>query len=302
MKKTFRIATRESNLALAQANQVGKALVAADPEVSYELVKLKTTGDKFLGDLNKVGGKGVFTKEIEEALLDGRADIAMHSMKDVPAVMHEDLIIPAILKRDDIRDVVVGLGLSELEAGQKVGTSSSRRGSQIKATFPDLEIVPFRGNVETRIAKLNKGEADAILLAKAGLDRLGLQDKIKEVLEPDIMMPALGQGAVGIQCRKDDKETLEFLKKVNDRDTLVCLTAERELVKVLEADCHSPIAGFCEVTKGGNLRFMAMVVSPDGKVVLRARHKMGYDEAHELGKTVAEDLLDQGAAKYINKA
>lgn len=303
MSRTYRIATRQSRLAQAQANLVGKALIKADIGSQYELVFITTTGDTFMGDLSKVGGKGAFVKEIEEALLNGEADIAVHSMKDVPHTLPEGLLIAACLPRDDIRDAVLcrnGDSLVSLKPGAKIGTSAIRRAMQLRGNFPHLEIVPLRGNVDTRIEKLDKGEVDAILLAKCGLDRLNLQNRISEVLEPDMMCPAGGQGAIGIECRENDADLRKILATINDADTFACVRAEREMLRVLGGNCHTPVAGFCQVTKNNNLRLIAMVGSPDGKKVMRTRQKMGYDQWKELGEACAQDLLDQGAEEIIH--
>lgn len=303
MSRMYRIATRQSKLAQAQANLVGKALVKADPGSRYELLFVTTTGDTFMGDLSKVGGKGAFVKEIEDALLRNEADIAVHSMKDVPHTLPEGLMVAACLPRDDIRDAVLcrdGGSLVALKNGAKIGTSAIRRAMQLRATFPHLNIVPLRGNVDTRIEKLDKGEVDAILLAKCGLDRLGLEGRISEVLEPDMMCPAGGQGAIGVECRESDADLRAVLAKINHADTFACVAAEREMLRVLGGNCHTPVAGFCQVTKNNNLRLIAMVGSPDGKTVLRTRHKMAYDRWQELGRAAAEDLLSQGAEEIIH--
>lgn len=299
----IRIATRGSRLALVQARLAGDALQKQTGR-PYALVTVKTTGDKFMGDLSKVGGKGVFVKEIEEALQAGEADIAVHSMKDVPGAEEqpEGLVIAAILPREDIRDVCVcreGESFVALKPGAKVGTSSLRRATQLKATFPYLDIVPMRGNVDTRLEKLKNKEVDVLILAKAGLERLNLTNRISEVFEPDMMCPAVGQGAIGIQCRKDDTDMLKALAAINDRDTFICVSAERAMLEVLNGNCHTPIAGYCQVTKGGNLRLIAMVASMDGKEIIRTRQKMPYNDPAALGVAAGKDLQAQGADRII---
>jgi len=194
------------------------------------------------------------------------------------------------------------IDFSALTKGCVVGTSSPRREAQIKAFFPDLTVKPIRGNIDTRLKKLDRGDFDAILLAKAGMDRVNLNARITDVFEPDMIMPALGQGTVGMECRDDDKETINLLAKINHKNTFTCLSAERAMLNTLGGDCFTPVAGYCEVTKGGHLRFIAMVISADGQTVFRARHKMSYTQAEKLGKAVAKDLLSQGAADIIKQA
>jgi len=302
-KTPIRIATRGSRLALVQARMAGDALQKQTGR-PYELISVKTTGDKFMGDLSTVGGKGVFVKEVEDAVMDGEADIAVHSMKDVPGP-HEQpagLVIPAMLPREDIRDVCVcreGESFVALKKGSKIGTSSLRRATQLRATFPDLEVVPIRGNVDSRLEKLKNKEVDALMLAKAGLDRLNLTGRISEVFEPDMMCPAVGQGAIGVQCREDDADMIEMLKSINHTDTFTCVTAERAMLEVLAGNCHTPIAGYCEVTKGGSLRLIALVTSLDGREVVRTRQKMPYDNPITIGQTAGQDLQKQGADRII---
>lgn len=300
--KTIRIATRESELAQVQARAVGDALVKANKGLEYELIFVTTTGDKFMGDLSKVGGKVAFVKEIEEMLLRGDAEIAAHSMKDVPTLLPEGLIIPSVLPRADIRDVVVcrkGELFANLKDGSIIGTSSVRRGAQIKCSFPHLKVKPIRGNVQTRISKLDKGEFDAIILAKCGLDRLGQEKRITTVLEPDMMCPSVSQAVIGVECREDDKETIKLLKTINHEPTWQCVNTERRYLDNLGGSCHTPIGGFVEITKGGNLRLIGLVSSLDGKKILRTRHKLAYDEWEKLADTSAADLMEQGAKELI---
>ena len=306
MAKKFRIVTRKSKLALIQVNLVVDALKAKNPDFEYEIIEILSEGcyDRFKGNLQEIGGKGVFVKDLEKALLAGDADFAVHSMKDVPTdeEMPEGLVIPSVLPRADIRDVIVcreGDSLVSLKEGSVVGTSSVRRSSQIYAHFPHLKTAPIRGNVDTRLQKLKNGEVDAIMLAKAGLDRLGLTDRATEVMEPDMIMPSCAQGVVGIQCRADDEETKELVKSINHEDTMVCLTAERSMLEKLGGNCHTPVGGYCEITKGGNLRLLAMVASPDGQKIARARVKMGMDPV-AIGHAAADELFAEGAEGILN--
>lgn len=301
-KKVIKIATRQSILAQVQARAVGDAIVKKHPDYEYELHFITTTGDKFMGDLSKVGGKVAFVKEVDEALLNGEAHIAAHSMKDVPTDMPEGLVIRAMLPRADIRDAIVcreGEDFANLKEGAIVGTSSVRRAAQLRYAFPHLEVKPVRGNVQTRLDKLRKREYDALVLAKAGLDRLDLEKRISDVLEPDMMCPAVSQGAIGVECRADDAEMVKIVESINDEPTWHCVNTERAYLDHLGGSCHTPIAGFVEITKGGNLRLIGLVASEDGKQILRTRHKMGYDEWEKLARTAADDLFDQGAEAII---
>lgn len=302
MSRVLRIGTRKSKLALVQTETVIAELKKSNPDLRCEVVHISTTGDKFMGDLNKVGGKGVFVKEIEEALLNNTIDIAVHSMKDVPYNMTDGLVISSMLERDDIRDVAIcktATSFIDLDEGSKVGTSSLRRASQIKSAFPYLNIVPIRGNIHTRLQKMEDGEVSAIVLAKAGIDRMDWADKITVVFEPDMLCPAIGQGAIGMQCRADDELIKEDLAKINHKDTFTCVSVERIVIRMLAGTCQTPIGGFCEVTKGGNLRMIALVATPDGSKIIRSRHKLPYEDAEVLGEVVAKDLLNQGALEML---
>ena len=306
MAKIHRIITRKSKLALAQVEMVIQAIKKVHPDFEYEIIEVLSEGcyERFQGKIEDLGGKGAFVKDLEQAILDNNADFAVHSMKDVPTDQDipEGLIFPAVLERGDMRDVAVcraGESFVGLKEGSKVGTSSVRRSAQIKAAFPHLELVPLRGNVPTRIEKVNNGEVDAAILAKAGLDRLGLTDLIAEVFEPDMMLPAVGQGIVGVECRNQDQDLIALLEKVNHQDTFTCITAERAMLQGLGGNCHTPIGGYCEVTKGGNLRMIAHVTSLDGDKLVRAREKMDYNNPQALGEKIAEELIKQGADKLI---
>jgi hydroxymethylbilane synthase len=297
-KKLIRIATRESLLALWQAEYVATALQNAHPGLEVELVKMKSKGDKILDTpLAKIGGKGLFVKELEDGMLNGDADIAVHSMKDVPMELPEGLHLPVICPREDPRDAFVSNKVSsvhDLPQGAVVGTSSLRRQAQLLAMRPDLEIRFLRGNVQTRLRKLDDGEYDAIILAGAGLKRLKLEERITEMLEVTTMLPACGQGAVGIECREDDDELNVMLSVLNDAKTSARVRTERAMNRRLEGGCQVPIAGYAELDHGV-IVMHALVASPDGKEVIHGNIS-GYPEAaEELGIALAEDLLARGA-------
>jgi len=301
-KKIIRIATRKSPLALWQAEHVAERLEKAFPEVKTELVKMVTRGDKILDSpLAKIGGKGLFVKELEQGMLEGTADIAVHSMKDVPVEFPEGLHLAVILNREDPTDAFVSNkypSLNDLPSHAKVGTCSLRRQCQIKERFPDAEILSLRGNVNTRLAKLDAGEFDAIILASAGLKRLGMGDRITECLDPDISLPAIGQGAIGIECRADDQQINDYLKVLHDQPTTIRLTAERAMNERLNGGCQVPIAGFAEI-QGDTLLMRGLVGSPDGVTLYRAERKGSFAEAKEIGIAIADDLLAQGADKIL---
>lgn len=301
-EKIIRIATRKSPLALWQAEHVAERLEKAFPDLKTELVKMTTRGDKILdAPLAKVGGKGLFVKELEQGMLEGSADIAVHSMKDVPVEFPEGLHLAAILPREDPTDAFVSkhyTSLAELPAKARIGTSSLRRQCQIKEKYPDAEILSLRGNVNTRLAKLDAGEYDAIILASAGLKRLGMAYRITECLSTDISLPAIGQGAIGIECRTDDKEINQLLSVLHDPQTSVCVTAERAMNARLNGGCQVPIAGFAQL-RGEQLFMRGLVGSPDGSVLYRAERWGSLDQAETIGRLIAEDLLAQGADKIL---
>ncbi|WP_025322111.1 hydroxymethylbilane synthase [Deferrisoma camini] len=302
--KTLRIATRKSQLALWQANWVKSELERLHPGLEVELVKVVTKGDKILDvPLAKVGGKGLFVKEIEDALLDGRADIAVHSMKDVPTELPEGLHLPVICEREDPRDAWFsrdGAGLGDLPAGSRVGTSSLRRQAQLRAVRPDLEFENLRGNVDTRLRKLAEGGYDAIVLAAAGVKRLGFADRITELLGPDVTLPAIGQGAVGIECRVDDPETNARIAPLRHQPTWTTVTAERAFLARLEGGCQVPIAAFGEL-RDGTLRLRGLVGSLDGSTLIRAERTGPAEAAADLGRGLAEELLDRGAREILDE-
>lgn len=297
------IATRESPLALWQANWVKARLEEIHPELAIRLLGITTQADKILEiPLTEIGGKGLFVKELEEALYDGRADIAVHSMKDVPMDLPSGLCLPVMCEREEPRDVFVSNefdSLLDLPTGAIVGTSSSRRESQVRALRSDLSIAHLRGNVNTRLAKLDRGEYAGILLAAAGLIRLGFEDRIRTFLSLEQSLPAAGQGVLGIECREGDAETLALINPLNHTESAVCVTAERAMCRRLGGGCQVPVAAFAEM-KDDKIRLRGLVARVDGTLLLRAEYSDKAENAESLGKTVAEDLLSQGAQEILN--
>ena len=304
MEKTLRIATRKSPLALWQAEHVAARLQAVHPGLQVELVKMVTRGDKILDTpLAKVGGKGLFVKELEQGILEGIADIAVHSMKDVPAELPEGLHLTAILTREDPRDALVSqkyTGLAALPDDARIGTSSLRRQCQLKLRLPRCQIASLRGNVGTRLEKLETENLDAIILAAAGLIRLGLADRITEVLAPEASLPAVGQGAIGIECRQNDSRINEWLTVLHDPDTADCVTAERSFNHRLNGGCQVPIAGYAEL-RGDQIRLRGLVARPDGRAQVRGEVEGHRTEARVLGVCLAERLLSQGADSILRE-
>jgi hydroxymethylbilane synthase len=302
--KTIRIATRQSPLALWQAEHVAARLEQAFPGLKTELVKMVTRGDKILdAPLAKVGGKGLFVKELEQGMLDDAADIAVHSMKDVPVEFPDGLHLAVILEREDPTDAFVSnryQSLDELPGNARIGTSSLRRQCQIKARFPDAEIISLRGNVNTRLAKLDAGEYDAIILASAGLKRLGMGGRISTRLSADESLPAMGQGAIGIECRSDDTEIHAYLKVLHDEATSICVTAERAMNARLNGGCQVPIAGYAEIREDA-LFMRGLVGNPNGSVLYRAEGDSPLHGAEALGVRIADALLAQGADKILRE-
>jgi hydroxymethylbilane synthase len=302
--KKIRIGTRGSQLALWQANWVKDKLSEWNPDIEIEIHKIKTTGDKILDvPLAKVGGKGLFVKEIEEALLDKRIDIAVHSMKDVPTDLPKGLSIHAITEREDPRDALIskdGIKLKELKKGAKIGTSSLRRQVQLLNFRGDFEIHHLRGNLNTRMKKLNGGDFDAIMLASAGVKRMGWGDKITEYLPYEISLPAIGQGALGIEIRDSDKEVGRIIERFNHRETSLCVRAERAFLKRLEGGCQVPIAAFGTISKEG-VKLEGLVGSIDGKTLLRDSEEDKENRVEELGVRLAEKLLNMGADKILKE-
>jgi len=302
--ETLRIATRKSPLALWQAEHVASLLRAAHPGLEVSLVKMVTTGDRILdAPLAKVGGKGLFVKELEQGLLGNHADIAVHSMKDVPVELPPGLHIGAILKREDPRDALVCCNYPDLQSlpdDACIGTSSLRRQCQLQQRFPGWRIRTLRGNVGTRVGKLDAGEYDAIILAAAGLKRLGWEGRISQLIDPDLCLPAIGQGAIGIECRSDDERVNAWIEPLHNLETAVCVAAERALNARLEGGCQVPIAGYA-VLRDGRLFLRGRVGMPDGSRLLAEEAEAAFEAAETLGRQVAESLLNQGAEGILKE-
>ncbi|QGY27529.1 hydroxymethylbilane synthase [Pantoea cypripedii] len=305
LDKIFRIATRQSPLALWQAQYVQQRLMAAHPGLRVELVPMVTKGDVILDTpLAKVGGKGLFVKELELAMLENRADLAVHSMKDVPVDFPEGLGLVTICEREDPRDAFVSNHYDSIDAlpqGAVVGTSSLRRQCQLSARRPDLVIRSLRGNVGTRLGKLDAGEYDAIILAAAGLKRLGLEERIRLALPAELSLPAVGQGAVGIECRLDDAELITLLQALNDGDTAVCVRAERAMNTRLEGGCQVPIGSFAVLEEGDQLWLRGLVGSPDGSQMITGERRGPRTQAEQMGISLAEELLENGARDILRE-
>lgn len=294
------IATRRSKLALWQAEFVKNALEKVRPGVEMKLLAMTTSGDKWLNaPLAEIGGKGLFIKELEAALLAGEAKIAVHSMKDIPAVLPDGFSLPVIAFREDPRDVLVsrnGEKLSELPTGARIGSSSLRRQSQVYAVRRDLDICPVRGNVNTRLSKLDSGEYDALLLASAGLNRLQLAARVTEYLDTNICLPAGGQGALGIECLANDEALIEFLSPLDDADVRACVEAERGVSAGLEADCSAPLGAHATIVDGW-ITLRAVLATPDGSEILRAAASGTQPDA--LARDVVADLAGQGGLELL---
>lgn len=302
MKKTFRIATRQSPLAIAQAELIQTRLQQQCPLYDFVLVSMTTSGDRFLDkNLFEIGGKGLFVKELEQALLDHQADLAVHSMKDVPMQFPEGLGIVAITERENPFDTFISresLSIDQLPSGARIGTASLRRQCQLRALRSDIVIEDLRGNVNTRLEKLHRHQFDAIVLAVAGLKRLHLEQHIQSILSPDICLPAVGQGALGIECRLDDAETRQIVSVLNDIVTERCVLAERAVNQVLDGGCHAPIAAFAEITQQ-SIYLRARVGAIDGSVILQAEKKGSAEQFEMIGQEVAKELLQKGAKKIL---
>ncbi|MEV0093926.1 hydroxymethylbilane synthase [Streptomyces sp. NPDC050738] len=301
----IRIVSRSSPMALAQVERVRAELAVLHPGLRTEVVPVTTSGDRWMGDLAKLGGKGAFTKEVDAALLAGEADLAVHCVKDIPAdrPLPAGTVFAAFLKRDDIRDALIhpgGATLDELPAGTRIGTSSVRRIAQLAASHPELECVPMRGNANRRLEKLAAGEADALLLAVAGLERIGRTDVITETLSVDTMCPPIGAGILALQCREDDTATIDAVSGLGDPPSWKEATAERMFLHVLQGHCNSPIAGYARAERNGELSLRARVFTPDGKTVLNAHEWAGPLDPATLGTSVAVALLRQGARELID--
>ncbi|MDH6134903.1 hydroxymethylbilane synthase [Kitasatospora sp. MAA4] len=301
----IRIVSRSSPMALAQVERVRTELTALHPGLRTEVVPVTTSGDRWTGALSELGGKGAFTKEVDAALLAGEADLAVHCVKDVPAdrPLPAGTVFAAFLRRDDIRDALVhpgGLTLDELPPGTRIGTSSVRRVAQLTVSHPHLTCVPFRGNVNRRLEKLDAGEADALLVAASGLTRIGLAERATEILSVDTMCPPIGAGVLALQCREDDAATIAAVTALNDAAAWRETTAERMFLHVLQGHCNSPIAGFARAERDGRLSLRGRVFSPDGKTVLDAHEWAGPLDPATLGTSVAVALLRQGARELID--
>ncbi|MEX2237180.1 MAG: hydroxymethylbilane synthase [Dehalococcoidia bacterium] len=304
MSRVFVVGTRGSALALKQTDMAVGALGRASRDTAHEVREIKTEGDRDQQTpLSAVAGRGVFTSDLEQALLREELDIAVHSLKDLPTTETEGLILGAILPRGDVRDAVIsryGMFLQELPPGSTVGTSSSRRVAQLRSSYPGLKAESIRGNVDTRIRKLRRGEYDAIVLAAAGLERLGRLDEATEILETDEMMPAPGQGAIALQCRGADTETLNLLRSVDHAPTRAAVTAERAVLDVLEGGCSVPVGAYASVD-GLMLKLAAVVCSPDGETVIKESSEGPAADPETLGRQLGGRLLELGAAELIKQ-
>jgi len=304
----LRIGTRGSPLALAQAEEVRAALAAAHPELArpdaVEVVVIKTAGDKILDrPLADIGGKGLFTKEIDESMLDCRIDLAVHSMKDLPTWLPDGLALIAMLEREDPRDALISAkadGLAELPAGAVVGTSSLRRKAQILGRRPDLKVVEFRGNVQTRLRKLAEGQADATLLALAGLKRLGLVNAASAVIGTDDILPAVAQGAIGLTCRTGDSRSRGFAFSLDHAETTTRVVAERALLEVLDGSCRTPIAALAEFTGDGVLGLRGLIARPDGSEVIETTRSGAGTDADAMGRDAGEELRRRGGSRFFD--
>ena len=300
----LRIGTRASKLALKQSEWVKGKIEARHPDVNVDLIRIKTMGDKILDSpLSKIGGKGLFVKEIEDALLERKVDLAVHSMKDVPAELPDRLMLSTFPEREDPADALISIGdqtLDQLPRGATVGTSSLRRGTQLLHTRPDIELVPLRGNVDTRLRKLESGNLHAIILAAAGLKRLGLSSRITQTLSFDQVLPAVGQGALGIEVRRDDKQTINLLSFLDHKTTRITVTTERAFLKEIEGGCQVPIAGLAQLNED-KLSFEGMVAELDGSRILREEIIGTKDQAEEIGIDLARRLLDSGADRILEE-
>ena len=299
----LRIATRKSPLALWQAEHVRELLQAEYPGLRVELLTMSTQGDRVLDSpLAKIGGKGLFVKELELAMLEGRADIAVHSMKDVPAVLPKGLVIGAILEREDPRDAFVSNqfnSIGDLPRGARVGTSSLRRQCQLRAVRPDLQIMDLRGNVGTRLSKLDGGDYDAIVLACAGLMRLGMGERITHAIEAGEMLPAIAQGVIGIECRLGDGEVAGLIRPLAHLDTSLRTRAERAMNAALAGGCQAPVAGYSEL-QDGLIGLRGLVGWPDGSDIIRAAISGPPEDAEMMGRQLAEELLARGARPILD--
>lgn len=300
----IRIATRKSPLALWQANYVKQQLLAIHPDLSVELIPMVTKGDILLDSpLSKIGGKGLFVKQLEEAILNNEADIAVHSIKDIPVHFPDGLTLATICKRDDVRDAFISNryeNLSQLPSGAVVGTSSLRRQCQLRAHYPHLHIKDLRGNIGTRLAKLDNQEYDAIILAAVGLKRLSLQDRIKQYIDTDVILPAVGQGAIGIETRANDKQILALLAPLDDQHSRICIQAERAMNQQLQGGCQVPIACYSQILDD-KLFLKGLVGKTDGSTIIKVPLSGSITQAEQLGRDVANKLLMLGAKAILEE-
>jgi hydroxymethylbilane synthase len=298
--RILRIGTRGSMLAKWQAESIRKKLFAATG-VEAEIVIIKTSGDRMQqAPLTQIGGKGIFIKELEDALLEETIDVAVHSVKDVPTDIPSRLMFPAVCRRDDVRDCLVGSTLANLRHGARVGTSSLRRQAQFRHLRPDLDLRDVRGNVDTRLRKVESGEYEAVVLAKAGLDRLGLSQRISEVLSPEVCMPAVGQGAIAVECRLKDTEAGDLLAPLDDAETRTAILAERALLAALQGGCQVPLGAWARVERG-ELLLDACVCSVDGSQYVKQRATAPPEQAAQLGEHMARLLIEAGAQSILEE-
>lgn len=303
-RKKLRIGTRGSQLALWQANWIRRQIKEKYPDIDIEQIIIKTTGDLIQNRaLSEIGGKGLFVKELESALLDNQIDLAVHSMKDVPSFIPDGLDISVITKREDPSDVLIAPGydsLASLPQGAKVGTSSLRRAAQLIHYRSDLVIEPLRGNVDTRLRKVKEGQYAATVLAMAGLKRLNRDDEITERLPFSVMLPAIAQGAIGIETRNEDKQTIPYIEHLHDPSTTDCITAERTLLTILEGNCRTPLAGHCQ-QNGENLELKTLISYPDGTNFVRFEATAPRSQARKLGEQAAAYLLENGGKEILDQ-
>jgi hydroxymethylbilane synthase len=298
--RILRIGTRGSMLAKWQAESIRKQLFAATG-MEAEIVIIKTSGDKMQqAPLTQIGGKGIFIKELEEALLEETIDLAVHSVKDVPTDIPSRLMFPAVCRRDDVRDCLVGSTLANLRQGARVGTGSLRRQAQLRRIRPDLDLRDLRGNVDTRLRKVESGEYEAVMVSKAGLDRLGLSKRIAEVVSPDVCMPAVGQGAIAVQCRLKDTEAGDLLAPLDDAETRTAVIAERALLAALQGGCQVPMGAWARIERG-ELLLDAYVCSVDGVQYVKQRATAPPDQAVQLGEHMARVLIEAGAQSILEE-
>ena len=302
MPKTIRIATRKSPLALWQARKVSQLLKNIDNSINIELIKITTSGDKILNKpLYDIGGKSLFLKELEYALLNNECDLAVHSMKDMPAEMHENLTISSILEREDCRDVLISKkynSLEEFSKGSNIGTSSVRRICNLKHDYPNIKILDMRGNIDTRIKKVLDGEIDGIILAAAGVKRLGLEKNISEFMDEKIWVPAIGQGAIGIETKKDNKIINNLVAKLNDKKTSLCVKSERIISEYFEASCSTPV-GANAIIKNNDIHLTAMIGSLDGKTKIYNQGEGSLKEFKEIALNVAKGIEEKGGRELL---